>query len=882
MFQKEIPLSKTSSILYMLPAVLLLSVMMTSCKNADRDTEEKLEMDGIDKAMKQDFLMTRDPALNIVPTERLLTAMNFLNTSRTTQINNLTWQERGPNNIGGRCRAIMIDKRDATGNTVFAASVSGGLFKTTSFTSSSPAWTPVNDLLPNLAITCLVQDNTNQNIMYAGTGEGWFNIDAVRGAGIFKSTDGGVTWNVLPSTIKKTPSDSTFEYVQDVVIDNSGNIYASLRNLIGASRGVKRSTDGGATWTQVLGLPLTDFNYTTGRAADLEVASNGDVYATLGIFTKTMVMKSSFAANGANTGGPGTWQEITPVHSEVTCRGEIVVAPSDPQRVYLMMQDSLSDKVLTFYRSNDGGANWTSLTVSSSAALDGALNNGANSQTWYDLIAAVDPNNADVVIVGGNELAKSTDGGTNWTTASTSSSVHVDQHALVFFNSSRLLVGNDGGIYYSSDANAGLTFSQKNNGFNVTQFYGCDFHPTDQNYFLAGAQDNNTQQFTSPGINTTTAVVGGDGGIPHIRQTDGVLQIAASTGNNYYRSTNGGANWSSLGGGINNTRGRFINPTDLDNNQNILYAGDDTTHYYCVSNLAATPSGVVKRLSQMGTRGVTAVKVDPSGTNTIWIGASVVDETPTLLQPQILKITNANTTPTVTVNSLISAGAGAYISSIDLDPSNANNILVTLSNYGISSVWESTDGGTTWTSLDQNGVNLPDMPVFWGIFAPPGAQLSGTTAGGIILGTELGVWTTSAISGATTQWIANNAGMANVRTDMIKYRYVNTSLVAATHGRGLYTTTLTGVVTSVSNNTITKNFIKYISADANQLLVVKGNLNTLRMQVQIYDMSGKLLYNRQHNYQDLSIPISTWSKGSYIIRAQGNNRENFVQQFVKH
>ena len=80
------------------------------------------------------------------------------------------------------------------------------------------------------------------------------------------------------------------------------------------------------------------------------------------------------------------------------------------------------------------------------------------------------------------------------------SSVHVDQHALVFFNSSNLLVGNDGGIYYTSNlTNASPTFSQKNNGFNATQFYGCDFHPTDENYFLAGAQDNNTQQFTTPG-----------------------------------------------------------------------------------------------------------------------------------------------------------------------------------------------------------------------------------------------------------------------------------------------------------------------------------------------------------------------------------------------
>lgn len=865
--------AKFISNLFLLYPILIL--VLVGCKNSSKEEdEEKLEMDGMQKAIRQEFLMKRDLSLNTVPTERLLAAMNIMNSSRTTQTSDLAWQERGPNNIGGRSRAILVDKRDASGNTVFAASVSGGLFKTTDFNSPTSTWSVVNDFLPNLAITCLAQDNTNPDVMYAGTGEGWFNIDAVRGSGIFKSIDGGLTWNVLASTIKKLPSDSTFEYVQDIVVDNNSNVYASLRNLTSAARGVKRSTDGGATWTQVLGLPLTDFVYTTGRGADLEVASNGDMYATLGIFTATMVMKSSFATNGANTGAFGTWQEITPPHTELTFRGEIVTAPSNPQRVYLMMQDSATDQVLTFYRSDNGGTSWTSSTAPT------ALNNGANSQTWYDLISAVDPTNPDIVIAGGIQLAKSIDGGATWNSISSSASVHVDQHALVYVSPSKLLIGNDGGIYYSTDFNAATpTYTQKNNGFNATQFYGCDFHPTDENYFLAGAQDNNTQKFTTAGINTTSPVVGGDGGIPHIHQTDGLLQIAATTGNNYFRSVNGGTSFSSLGGTINNNRGQFINPTDYDNTQNILYCGDDIGKYYCITNVAATPAGSVKTITQMGDRAVTAVKIDPNAANTIYLGASTVDGSTTALAPIVLKITAANGTPVVAHGPTIAAGNGAYISSIDVDPSNSNNVLVTISNYGAVSVWESTNGGTTYTNIEGN---LPDMPVLWGLFAPPGAQLSGTAAGGIILGTDLGVWTTSAVTGTTTQWISNNNGLANAPVYMIKYRPGNTSLVAASHGRGLFTATLTGVVTGVPNNVITKDFIKYISPDVGQLVIVKGTLNTLRMQVQVYDAMGKLLYNKEHPYQNLSIPIAAWSKGSYIIKVQGNNKENFVQQFVKH
>jgi hypothetical protein len=857
----------------LIPVLLLLNIFIVSCKDhSEEEDEEKLEMDGMQKAMRQEFLMTRDPALNFVPKERLLATMRFMSTARTTQIADLAWIERGPNNIGGRSRAIFIDKRDPTGNTVFAASVSGGIFKSTNFTSPSANWTVVDDHMANLAVTVLVQDRNNFNIMYAGTGEGWFNVDAVRGAGIFKSIDGGITWNQLPSTAQ-------FEYVQDIVIDNNGNVYASLRSLTSNNRGVVRSVNEGASWSQVLGTPLTDLAYTTSRGADLEVASNGDLYATLGIFSRTMVLKSAFATNGANTGAAGTWTDITPTHSNTTFRGEITVAPSNPQRLYLMMQDSATDKVLNFYTSSNGGTSWTSTSVASGSPLDDALNNGSSSQTWYDLISAVDSANANVIVVGGIELAKSTDGGSTWTAVSTAGSVHVDQHALVFLNSSNLLVGNDGGIYHTSNfANANPTFSQKNNGFSATQFYGCDFHPTDGNYFLAGAQDNNTQKFTSPGINSTTPVIGGDGAIPHISQTNGQLQIAASTTNTYYRSTDGGNTFNSLGGSINNGRGQFINPSDLDDNQKVLYAGDDIGKYYCITGLDGTPAASVKTITDMAGRGLTAVKVDPVAANTIWVGASSVDGSPSLLPPLLIKITNASSAaPAVLFTTTIPATNGSYISSIDVDRFNPNNVLVTFSNFGVTSVWESTDGGATFTSIEGN---LPDMPVFCGIFAPPGAQLSGTTGGGIILGTDLGIWTASSVSGFT-QWISNNNGLANVPVYMVKYRSANTSLVAATHGRGLFTTTLAGIDTGGSNNVTSKDFIKYISADAAQLLVVKGDLNTLNMQVQIFDASGKLMYNKEHPYQNLSIPISTLSKGSYVMRIQGNNKENFVQQFVK-
>lgn len=852
-----------------LPVLLLFGMVSCQLKAKEEAEAEELEADGMEAAMRQQFQMTRDPMLNIVPRERLEIAKQ-----QATAISNanfrmsaLSWQERGPNNVGGRTRAILVDSRDATGNTVWAGSVSGGLFKTSNFTAATPSWTPVNDQMLNLAITCLVQDRTTPTIMYAGTGEGWFNIDAVQGAGIFKSTDGGLTWNRLPSTAQ-------FEYVQDVVIDNNGYVYAALRNASTAFRGVNRSTDGGTTWTQVLGIGATGspHTFTTGRAADLEVAPNGDVYATLGIFTRTQLFKSA-ASNGANTGAVNAWTNLTPNLNITrgTYRGELAIAPSNSNRLYLLLEDSATSNVRGIWRSSDGGTVWDSLPAPS------ALNNGNNSQNWYNLTAAVDPGNPDVLVVGGFHIARSTDAGASF--VDINSNIHVDEHTLVYLSSSKLIVGNDGGIYYSPDINTGsFTFNNKNSGYNVTQFYGADFHPTTTNYFLAGAQDNNTLRFTSPGVNAVTAVVGGDGAIPHIDQTEPNIQIGAYVYNNYYRTLDGGATpFAPLS--VNNNRGQFINPTDYDDNTNTLYCGDDPGQYFVINSMGGTPTSRINSISQMTTsRQVSAVKVDPFNAATVWIAASWSGNGSSV-GPQILKINNANTSsPGVVVNSVISAFPGAYISSIDVDPANANHVLITLSNYGVISVFESTDGGNNWNTIEGN---LPDMPVYWGVFAPSNGLLNGASGGtgGILLGTELGVWTTSVINGGGTVW-APETGLPRVRTDMIKWRPSDFTVLVATHGRGLWTSNIP-VVTGIPSVNNTKNFIRYATADEQNLFIATGNLNMNKMQVRIFDLNGRLVTSKETAYANQSIAISQLARSSYILKVYGAKGEQYTLQFVK-
>ncbi|MBL0340728.1 MAG: hypothetical protein IPP71_07315 [Bacteroidetes bacterium] len=173
--------------------------------------------DRMDLAIMQEAERTKDLATNTVPRERLMQAYLYAEQLRASTTNNrvagaipgMNWMERGPNNVGGRTRAIMVDPNDVTRKTVWSAGVGGGLWKTTDITVAAPAWSAINDLFNNIAITALAYAPATPQIMYFGTGEGFFNADAIRGDGIWKSTNGGTTWLQLGSTV-----NANFQYVQ--------------------------------------------------------------------------------------------------------------------------------------------------------------------------------------------------------------------------------------------------------------------------------------------------------------------------------------------------------------------------------------------------------------------------------------------------------------------------------------------------------------------------------------------------------------------------------------------------------------------------------------------------------------------------------------------
>ena len=714
--------------------------------------------------MQHEIEATLDPKLGYVPKFRLPNAYQ----TRERLINNyigsrtpLVWTERGPYKdvvgssngntrpgtgaiTSGRVRAMWVDLADPTGNTVWVGGIDGGVWKTTDISLRPSNWTLVNDFLGNLAIGSICQDPTNHNIMYFGTGEKAINSDAVRGAGVWSSNDHGVTWTLMAGT-------TSFWNVSKVICDAQGNLYVGC-NTTANNAGLKRYTKSTGIWTDITPTGLDK------RVPDLELSNTGRLHIVCGYFNSSTAASGYRYTDTPSTVSASTWSSPA---TTFPCNYNVALA-SNGNTLYALPSNSAWN-VTTMYKSTDGGVNWTA-TGTTPAFTSG--------QAWYCMAVAVDPNNANNVIVGSLDCYRSTNGGTSWAKISnwvgtTGQYVHADQQAMIWRSNNSVLVSSDGGIHVSPDG--GNTFNDRNEGLRIKQFYSVGIHPTSTNYFLAGAQDNGTHSLNAAGLASSIEVTGGDGAFSHIDQNEGSYQFGAYVYNQYRRSTNGGSSWSSIN--YSSSAGRFINPTDYDDVNNLMYCSGDINTYVLWTNPQTGTTFSTRAVSQLNNGKVSAIKVSPYTNHTVYFAGQGSGIASTLL-----KVTNANTSsPVVTNIGSALALASANISCIELG-TNEQNIIVTFSNYGVNNVWVSSNEGGTWTQIDGN---LPDMPVRWAMFYPGDNSKA-------IIATETGVWQTSLINGSSTVW-SPESGFPNVRTDMLQYRASDGLLAAATHGRGIFT-----------------------------------------------------------------------------------------------
>jgi hypothetical protein len=406
----------------------------------------------------------------------------------------LTWSEMGPDNVGGRTRCFLIDNQDATGKTLYAGGVNGGLWKST---NGGGLWSLISDDWDNIAAVSICQEPGGK--IYVGTGEllmavrgtpGTGNSSCI-GSGIWESSDGNTFTQIAgtdPSAT--TPYNNTynnaFSYVYSLGY-YSGRLYA------GTSLGLRLSTNGGATWINPISV--------TGNCKDIEISPDGTVFASVGGKMYVSADGTAFTLKSLPS-APNGMSNL-----------QIALAASDPNYVYCMGSKPSTYQTAGVWKSTDKGETFTLIPNSASTTTFQILGN----QGDYACAIGVDATNKDRIICGGLDLWSYTPTqGWNqisaWNYAPFSSYYnHADHHQIVFDKNHPNIVyfTNDGGIFKSTDG--GQTFAATNRNFSVTQFYSVA--TSIRGEVLGGAQDNGTNliDFNGPTPRWGKEVMGGDG-----------------------------------------------------------------------------------------------------------------------------------------------------------------------------------------------------------------------------------------------------------------------------------------------------------------------------------------------------------------------------------
>jgi hypothetical protein len=520
-----------------------------------------------------------------------------------------TWTALGPQNIAGRARVLMFHPTNA--NIMYAAGAAGGVW--VSF-SSGNSWFPLGDELANMAVNSLAIDRTTPTTMYAGTGEGASFFSATRGAGIFKSDNGGLSWSQLVSTAS-TPN---FYYVNDLAISPNDNrvIYAATNT------GLWVSDDAGLSWVQKIEAGnsggCTRIQLRTDLNPDFAIVACGrgsPTAAATGIWISdagNLLTGSWFHAVGAP--GSGAFNTIARMG-----RTELAIALSDQNIVYAVTgcvkagslecgaNNEFEQGLLHVLRSTDGGITWSTqrvndfnpannnnllLTNTRTEFFNGMCFSSPSprllfNQAWYNLAIAVDPRDATKVWVGGTDLWRSDDSGVNWGIASywwnppsSSNYIHADVHKVVFhpqydgITNAQMLVANDGGVFRTQNARAAtgtnntvrefnsicglynlpsIAWEALNSRLAITQFYHGSVYEGGTAYF-AGTQDNGTLFGTDAlGASGWRELYGGDGGFTAVNPSasgTGSVLYGETTEISIKKSSNNGVSFSCATNGI--------------------------------------------------------------------------------------------------------------------------------------------------------------------------------------------------------------------------------------------------------------------------------------------------------------------------------------------
>lgn len=662
------------------------------------------------------------------------------------------WVERGPGNVAGRSRTLVIDPRNP--QRMFAGSVSGGLWLST---NAGTTWSLVDGWWANLSVGALTMDPNNPDTLYVGTGEGFYSLahlvrsisHFVRGAGVLKSTDGGQTWTLLPAT-------ANWQAVTRIAVSPTNS------NLLLASRrpgGIARSTDGGQTWTDVATGDTSFF-----VAFDPNDGSKAVAHMAPVSVQAHQVLTSIDAGL--------TWQPALSGLNSVSgenSRIELAYARSSPGVVFASVGGSGS-----VWRSADGGRNWIQRAT------------GTGTGYYYNCIW-VDPTNENLVVVGALHVRRSSNGGSSFSQISNGYIMTVEPHPDVHGlfadpgydggSNRKVYVCTDGGLHVANDilaaASGGSGWLDLDTSMVSTQFYAAAGHTTNDTV-IGGAQDNGTQRVRGTS-QTSNLVFGGDGMQVQIDPTNANYVYGEYQWLGVFRSTNGGSSASTIFSGISESgsanTANFVAPLRLDPNDSLRLYGAGLS-LWRTNNARASSVAWSNVKASVGSL-ISAVAITPGAADVVYVAHN---------DGRVYR-TNNGTAAAPAWTAMDDNGASnplpnRVVTRLIVDPTNPTTVYATFGGFAVDNLWRSTNSGVTWQAVTGAApLALPPAPVYGLAVHPDDGDV-------LYAATEVGVF---ASDDRGAHWSARNDGPANVVCEEITFMHGARRLVLASLGRGLWT-----------------------------------------------------------------------------------------------
>ncbi len=796
-------------------------------------------------------------------------------TSSLSKANTAAWFPVGPYNLPtnqtgymengiGRINCMAFHPTNPA--SYFVGVAQGGLWKTV---NNGLSWTPLTDNLPITRISDICIDPNDTNTIYISVCDFEYIGFGLKlngrkrnthyGLGIYKTTDGGLTWNPTGLSFVMTQGDASL--LRKVIIDptNSNNLVAC-----GVS-GMYTSSNAGVSWAQILDSLFWDM---------IQVPSTPNIlYAATGWVKNA---DAGYAAIYKSTNFGATWTMLStgiPLRDSVQ-RVKLALSPSDPNYLYALGVDTVGG-LYAIYKTTNAGTNWIR-SYPGVNILDPYDGMGTGGQGNYDLCFMVHPTNRDILYVGGVNMYGSADGGltfdplAHWTTGY-GPTLHGDVHFLI----AQPLTGNifacsDGGIYRTTSVST-ITWAQAqggtpwptqwtkiSDGMNITSFYRISSSKNASGLLLAGAQDNATFYFDGAGWNT---VYGGDGMDNYLDTINDGFMWCASQYGGFGFSNDGGLNFGGADPNVNFENGEWTSPIIADyKNYGTLYAG--FTNVTKSTDNGSTWSAISSfPVSGFYDNEISALAVSHTNANTIYAAKRVKYEF--AIPGSMYVTTNGGTNWND-----ITAGLpdSLYYTSVEVSESSNATAFVTFAGFSVGNkVFKTTNTGANWQNISYN---LPNIPVNCIKYIPG-------TNGNLMLATDLGIYVLYA--GSTT-WVNQSLGLPNVILSDIEFNIPLNKIYISTFGRGIWATDLNVFAASVNTLSEKSSSFNLFPSINNGSFTISSNDNS-SLQMEVININGQIIHSEKLQGKSSYDFNFTLPAGLYFAKIKGEKTYD-VKRFI--